>query len=447
MSRFSLQKRQRNMKIKNFLVLFILTVFYAGVHAQLYYKFQYKTDDVRDTTVYKAFFVRYNDGNGFVRINFNQPGLPNPVLAELSLKEQYIEKKSGESGPDKFYYDTTSVPKFKPGTTNQQFPIPYFRFTFDPLAELLVPDGVFFKNNPGQSKAGILLDSIAIDKIHLLKDTAVLLRFFDKSDEFYVNLHSPNTRGGKPLVPDTKIILRIVANSNDQDIGYSCKKDMERMVQAFEDINDFMEFTDIDLDTISGSRYNIENVKKMIRDIKPAKNDIVVFYYSGHGFNDKGDYPFIELRNGKGKLKENSLNIKDIYDSICNKPGRVKLVISDCCNAAPEDSNAKGFWQFAPVRGDVDGSKENYLKLLCNPMSVLITAAEKGQKATSNDRHGGYFSECFLKVLENNLSKQGKDVSWDKLVAEAKKNTTELANRAYCDSPNKCKQIPRHVFF
>ena len=437
------------MKIKNFLLLFILTVFCIGVHAQLYYKFQYKVDNVRDTTVYDAFFVRYMDGSSFVRINFKSPKFKKNVLAELSLKEQYIVKKPVQSGPDQFYFDTTGVPAFKQGNTNQKFPIPIFRFTLDQQAEKLLPDSIFFRNKSGQFKAGILLDFTLIkNNDSLRKDKTLLSGFFDKADDFYVNLYNPNTRGGKPLVPDTKIILRIVANSNDKDIGNSCKMDMERMVQAFEDINDFMEFDDMDIDTISGSRYNFENVKKMITDIKPRKNDIVVFYYSGHGYNDediKSDYPFIELRNGKGKLKENSLNIKDIYDSIRSKQGRFNLVISDCCNAAPEATNAKGFWVSLSTRGDIDGSKENYKKLLCTPMSILITAAEKGQKATSNDKHGGYFSECFLKVLENNLSAHSKDVSWDKLVAEAKKNTAELANRSLCDNNERCKQTPRHV--
>ncbi len=442
------------MSIKSLAFLFILTGFSAGVKAQLFYQFKYKSDRLSDTTVYEAFFVRNNDGSGFIRINFNSQGLPNTVLAELSLREQYIEKKAGETGQDQFYYDTIGVPVFKKGSTNQQFPIPFFRLAFDPLTKLLVPYGVFFKDNSGQFNAGNLLVSTFLKYNELTK--TILSGYFDKSDDFYKNLFGISTRGsGEPLLKNAKIILRIVANTTDTEIGLSCKLDMEKLLDAFEMINDFLVFPPMDIDTISGKRFNLANVKKMITNIKPGPNDIVIFYYSGHGFHkdkdDKHDFPNIELRpyGDKTSLFKSSLNIEDIFESIRLKNGRFNLVISDCCNTVPEARSPVNNKENTSNRGDVDGSDENYKLLFCNPTpkSLLITAAKLGQKAVSNGNYGGFFTDCFKNALETSLSKLGKNVSWEKIVEEAKIQTAKLSYRVTDSTTMKrCIQNAREVF-
>ncbi len=87
--------------------------------------------------------------------------------------------------------------------------------------------------------------------------------------------------------------------------------------------------------TIAGNDYNKNNVENTIASLQPSQNDIVVFYYSGHGFSKKDNrqYPYLELSSKSFQsLEEHSLNIEDIYNNLKRKNAHVTLVISDCCN-------------------------------------------------------------------------------------------------------------------
>ena len=52
-------------------------------------------------------------------------------------------------------------------------------------------------------------------------------------------------------------------------------------------------------DSISGKTYGKKNAEAAIKKLNPGPNDIVVFYYSGHGFRKAGPnprFPLIDLR-------------------------------------------------------------------------------------------------------------------------------------------------------
>jgi hypothetical protein len=447
------------MKIKYSFFIILTILFHSEVDAQLVYKFQYKTNNTADTTNYYAFFVRYNDGSGFMRVKFSAAVTGEKVLAEVPLQERLLPKGPGEKGPSKYYYDSTGAAMFKIGYATQSFPVPFFEFVYNPAAKIMVASGVSFKDNNGKFNSGNLLDSFRLGSDDILQP--LVSQYFDKTDDFYENLFGTSTRGTFSKAElDFKIILRIVANTNDPEIGKSCAFDMQRMTETFSDICDFLGISfALDVATVSGKDYNMANVKKMIANINPRENDIVVFYYSGHGFRkcrpnkpceDNRPFPYLDLRTKPDNtFWVNSMNIEDIFNTIKAKPARLNLVISDCCNSAPETRNAKGQRSVVGVRGDVEGSEANYRTLFLvpktpqPPRSFLITAADVDQKASSNDDFGGFFSYCFKATLEKNLSALKKtDVSWETIMNETKKQTTIFAEGAYCDSPIICKQFP-----
>jgi hypothetical protein len=79
-------------------------------------------------------------------------------------------------------------------------------------------------------------------------------------------------------------------------------------------------------------------------------------------------------------------------------------------------------------------------------MSVLATAASSGQKASSNNDFGGFFSYYFKAAMENYSSKLKNNVTWDLVLQDTKAQTIRKANHTYCDKPyipaNICQQYP-----
>jgi hypothetical protein len=57
---------------------------------------------------------------------------------------------------------------------------------------------------------------------------------------------------------------------------------------------------------ISGAKFGKANVEAALDNLKPGLNDIVIFYYSGHGYsNDQQStklYPQFDLRQSRLKI-------------------------------------------------------------------------------------------------------------------------------------------------
>jgi hypothetical protein len=91
---------------------------------------------------------------------------------------------------------------------------------------------------------------------------------------------------------------------------------------------------------------------------------------------------------------------------------------------------------------------ENCISLFLNekPMSILMTSADIGEKASGNITFGGFFSYYFKVAMENHFSSFKKNVSWEQIMDDARKQTIEKAELTYCDKPyipqNICKQHP-----
>lgn len=88
---------------------------------------------------------------------------------------------------------------------------------------------------------------------------------------------------------------------------------------------------------IAGTKYNKKNVELAIKNLKPVPDkDIVVFYYTGHGFRKPTErkkisqFPFLDLRSktDSNYMAQSRLNIeKDIFNKIVSKGARFNLVL------------------------------------------------------------------------------------------------------------------------
>ncbi len=283
-------------------------------------------------------------------------------------------------------------------------------------------------------------------------DPVFFNQFFHPTDKFFVQLFKPNSKDLNPAQQSTELFLLIVANTNDKEIGVSAAKDMDSYLAYFKGLTDFLgiKFNPI---TISGPHYNKQNVLSAINNkLMPAAQDIVVFYYSGHGFRlpkDNRRYPYIDLRaNNKQSYVQESLNMQSIYEMVVAKKARLNIVMSDCCNAFVESANARG--AAIPVTKNLqqNWSYANCKELFLNPKptSLFISSADADQKATSNDRLGGFFGYYFQAALNNYLSIFQKFPSWGLVLQSAKKQTNYKASRTYCSKPyvkeNICNQLP-----
>lgn len=242
----------------------------------------------------------------------------------------------------------------------------------------------------------------------------------------------------------TKLILVIVANTNDPKIGKGCEVDINTIHHMFEDLSNQMNFNFIDL-VIKGNDYGKENVLKTIDTIEPGPNDIVVFYYSGHGFSYEKDknvvYPQVDLRTDpnnteKDFIDHNTENLSDIFIRVKGRGARLNIVIGDCCNTSIEyprtfKGGSEKERKAIPPPKEVD--KKLAEALFCDlTASILVGAAERGQYAISDDEIGSIFTHNLanhLKVILDKHTEQAvfEGVPWEKILNDTKEKTLALS--------------------
>ncbi len=436
------------MKRMYFIIIVLALSGNVKLHSQTAYNFQYRSSGAGDTTKYNAFFVYYNTGAGFMRIRFKAPGSNELIVAEIKIHSEEIADKLGNVDTSQLYYADINAPEYKFGNSKNTIPVPMFWFKMNAASNVIEPSGVFFKDIRGNMQPGMLLQQDLVMNESL--DKNFLSEYFSPGEDFYESVIHPSTgsRGiFSELAKKIKLILVIVANTNDPTVGKAAVLDMKRVLYTFDTI---CRYTGITLDTsgkiIYGKNYNKSNVIKVINGLQPDINDIVVFYYSGHGFRKDKDervYPYIDLRPKDDKTyMVNSLNIEDIYQAIIHKPNaaRLNLVLSDCCNTLPGVPIPNGK-AIISARGMDKWNPKRVVELFLDPKpkNILFTAANVGQTAGCDSTSGSFFTIFFKVALENNLvSRVQKPISWEKIFAETKDETEWKVSRICCDRPPPC---------
>jgi hypothetical protein len=200
---------------------------------------------------------------------------------------------------------------------------------------------------------------------------------------------------------------------------------------------------------VSGAKFNKKNVEAAVNALKPGANDIVFFYYSGHGYSfeeDKNEaYPQFDLRESRFEdITVATLNASQIMDIIKTKKARLNIVLSDCCNSnigllKPEGKN------FALTAKSLLSWDANYCNnlFLKSTGSIIATAAKKGQFAYGNTDVGGYFTSNFVTALEKYLSKfTTTQPTWDQIITETQTTTVSLSMANVCQANTTCRQDP-----
>ncbi len=441
--------------MKHIKLLTIIFFVYCNLSAQTVYEFKYNLKNNANSPDCSAFFLKYDNGEALCRIRYNDVTSKQLVLLEMRMQEKPVFKGK-EIDPEKTLYTAIEGTQIINDISGIKLDTSVaFLFVYNNVTTFNEPSAVLAPgfNEPmpdGKSK----FEYVQLDRIGISKK--FLAKYFNEFEPLFAELISSGAKGLTPEEKNIKMWMVVVANIKDSAIGQSCAMDRDKILRTFKDVASYLGITKMDTVIISGANYNKEEVGKAIDRIKPNKNDIVIFYYSGHGYRVQGDghkFPWMDLRYKPGqRYMIETLNIEDIYTKIVAKPARLNLVISDCCNSDVQFTNAIG--SKPSSSGNSKGlnlpNEDNCRKLFLNKTraSYLFTAADYGQRATSNNNFGGFFTFFFIAWMEYNTSVLGKkeQVSWDDVFENAYKKTVEKADNTCCDKPcvaaNACVQNP-----
>lgn len=433
--------------LSSFFLFFLIAV---TSEAQSVYELSFTFPAGNSTVEYKGCYVDAADGKAKLRLWFMAPGSTDSILTELEAAEELPDMNSGCINTDRIYYKLKNpryIESKDPGIV-----LPgYFCFQKDAATGLFEPYGITSSSEDCNAEPAKFSHIAFIDQQSLTKD--FVLTYFKPYDLFYRNLFvTNNPKDLTTFERSVKIYLLIVANVDDPKIGPADRKNMNDAIAFFGKVKEFLGIADFIYDTITGRRLTRQNVLNAVNTFfAPAgSNDIVIFYFNGHGFRKPTDGrpgPYIDLKDERNfRIMEASASMEDIYATIRAKRARLSLVLSECCNALITDTNPLAEPPAVKKSFGINWSTENCRNLFLNktPMSILGAAASPSMLAASNNNFGGFFSYFFRTSLETHFSFAKTAVNWDQVFKQTAEQTKYKADRTYCDNvtKKKCNQLP-----
>lgn len=223
----------------------------------------------------------------------------------------------------------------------------------------------------------------------------------------------------------------IFVNESESGRQVDRTADSRNMKTFFTEIAQCLDYRN-DLRSHTGAEFTSTVVDREINSLQVGSNDVVVFYYSGHGAN---------LRNDKWPtlaFLDNMYWSSRILAKLNAKCGNAKLLlfITDCCNSYIDNN-------VSPVHSYNPTDDNNVAKLFTGfkgKKKVIVTAAKPGQSSISDKRYGAIFGISFRDAIRENTSNDVSNPTWDKVLSDARRLTMSLSARYGSD----CQHEPQY---
>lgn len=219
----------------------------------------------------------------------------------------------------------------------------------------------------------------------------------------------------------------IFCNTIDSKIGATCAVDEQRVVNEIGSIAESIGYEPV-LYIYGGEKCTKENLMSVLNSLNCSANDVVLFYYSGHGIHASGNmedkFPQMCLKYSYSE-QANFVPVKVANEIITRKNPRLSIIMSDCCNDIDTYGgvSVKSNIQSRGINIVKRNSIDNYRRLFVNSKgNIVATGCKLGQQSgcTMADNIGGFFTFFFCEELAN-LCENSSNVTWENLLSEVKK--------------------------
>lgn len=216
-------------------------------------------------------------------------------------------------------------------------------------------------------------------------------------------------------------------------IGPSVICDYQRMKIEFETMASFLNYKK-DFQWYEGSPTNFcrEKLESTLNNLSCGSEDIVIFYYSGHGGRspqEKQDpFPWMQLVVDPYRTPWNAsqyYSLSQVLKRIEAKQPRLSIVLGDLCNSL---SNAIPQKDVPEMKGATKISKapcDFYKDLFLKVKGSIISSSSKPGETSAAFSDGGAFTICFTEALQIMVS-NNMEPDWETLLEGTKMRTSKV---------------------
>lgn len=224
------------------------------------------------------------------------------------------------------------------------------------------------------------------------------------------------------------------ADTDDKKIGKGTAKDVTQMVDFVMTLASEIDMEDNLKPAIvmMGKDCNKANLISTIEEFTCSPEDIVMFYYSGHGaraYQDASEFPQMCLGSSSQK---DFVSLEYVKRAIEKKGPRLSIVLGDCCNSYSTSITPKEVVvTTAAARSSYENNHEGLKKLFLETRGSIIAAgSRKGELSWGNPYNGGFFTHGFLNEIEAYTSSSGEAYDWQELMWRTRSRVIEDSRRA-----------------
>ena len=236
-------------------------------------------------------------------------------------------------------------------------------------------------------------------------------------------------------------------------IGPSVTCDYQRMKIEFETMASFLNYKK-DFQWYEGSPNHFcrTNLESALNNLSCGKDDIVIFYYSGHGGRSPKEtqdpFPWMQLVVDPYHTPWNAsqyYSLSQVLKRIEAKQPRLSIVLGDLCNSL---SNAIPQKDVPEMKGATKISKapcDFYKDLFLKVKGSIISSSSRPGETSVAFSDGGAFTICFTEALQIMVS-NNMEPDWETLLEGTKIRTSKVTqgkqNPIYEAQLQKVSDIP-----
>ena len=129
---------------------------------------------------------------------------------------------------------------------------------------------------------------------------------------------------GGPVDPKPERVVRVllIGDTNDGPIGNAVGVSLQGLEA---DIKGLIPNQFVTIESVKGNDCTADKIIERVNKIPANPDDAIVCYYLGHGAYDPGRGHFFRLPGG-------DLLRQTLFEHLLDRPGRLKVLLSDSCN-------------------------------------------------------------------------------------------------------------------
>lgn len=224
--------------------------------------------------------------------------------------------------------------------------------------------------------------------------------------------------------------VMVVGDTNDAKIGSAVKTDIRLFDKLVTDLRSIASSNGYSLKThiMIGNDCSPSYVNNAINSLS-ANNDIIIFYYTGHGgrsHKDDATSRFPRMCLGS-RYADQWIKVSDCLDRLRAKGPKFILMITDCCNSYYDRKSSDQSATLYKFSGNYDVLRKLFFE---STGYASITGASPGEYGWCTP-YGAYLTLSFLDQLNKAINTNNTSITWQQLMEAVSYDTFETTNKLY----------------